>query len=176
MITQSLPVSIRAYAVPTGQRKRRSKKKATRPSTTMQNQDGRWADSVLVFDTETTTDEVQRLLFGSYRYCRWDEAHRLVCVEQGIFYADDLPEIDPAAFKVLKGYVDNHKADVAPGRPRAIKFVSRRKFVNDRLWRALRAGAVIVGFNLPFDLSRIAFDCGDARGRYYGGFNFALRD
>src|SRR5439155_6305161 len=29
-------------------------------------------------------------------------------------------------------------------------------------------------FNLPFDLSRLAADCGEARGRYRGGFSFPL--
>src|SRR5205823_3709192 len=42
------------------------------------------------------------------------------------------------------------------------------------LWRALCAGALVVGFNLPFDLSRLAVECGEARGQYRGGFSFVL--
>ncbi len=31
----------------------------------------RWPDGVLLFDVETTTDRAQRLIFGWYRYARW---------------------------------------------------------------------------------------------------------
>ena len=31
-----------------------------------------------------------------------------------------------------------------------------------------------MGFNLPFDLSRLAVDCGAARGRFRGGFSLVL--
>src|SRR5450631_3259228 len=33
---------------------------------------------------------------------------------------------------------------------------------------------MVVGFNLPFDLSRIASSAGAARRRYHGGFSFVL--
>jgi hypothetical protein len=33
---------------------------------------------------------------------------------------------------------------------------------------------VLVGFNLPFDLSRVAFDATNARGRFTGGFSLGL--
>jgi hypothetical protein len=49
-----------------------------------------WPRRVLFFDTETTTDPTQTLNFGSYRKCRMIGA-KYVCVEEGFFYADELP-------------------------------------------------------------------------------------
>jgi hypothetical protein len=54
--------------------------------------------------------------------------------------------------------------------------------VANRLWRAHRAGALLVGFNLLFDLTRCGVDCGRARVQerrgwaYYGGFSLVLWD
>src|SRR4051794_5740411 len=49
----------------------------------------RWPDTVLIFDTETTIDELQNLTFGTYRYARWTADRQLTCVEEGLLYADD---------------------------------------------------------------------------------------
>jgi hypothetical protein len=47
--------------------------------------------------------------------------------------------------------------------------------VEDVLYRvAYEARATVVGFNLPFDLSRLAVDCGKGRGRFRGGFSLVL--
>jgi hypothetical protein len=131
---------------------------------------------VLIFDTETTTDTTQRLIFGSYRHCRWTEKEdRLVCREEGFFHADDLPKTDPKGFKSLQEFVRTHEADVCAGAPRRLMLRSRTEFVNTVFWRlAYKARALVVGFNLPFDLSRLALDCGKARGRFLGGFSFAF--
>ena len=40
---------------------------------------------------------------------------------------------------------------------------SRSKFINETLGMAIQAKALIVGFNLPFDLSRIAVDWNPAQ-------------
>src|SRR5262245_12857788 len=55
----------------------------------------RWPRGMLIFDTETTTDPTQRLTFAWYRYARWRDDGTLACVEEGIIYADDLPDRDP---------------------------------------------------------------------------------
>ncbi len=65
-------------------------------------------DAMLVFDTETRTDETQRLTFGSYRFF---EKGR--CIREGLFYGDDLPRGDLA---VLKKYVKTHKAETETGK------------------------------------------------------------
>jgi len=45
--------------------------------------------AMFVFDTETRTDESQRLTFGSYRFLVDNELR-----EEALFYADDLPAKD----------------------------------------------------------------------------------
>jgi len=42
------------------------------------------------------------------------------------------------------------------------------------LWPAIQQDALIVGFNLPFDVSRLACDVTPARGTHQGGFSFVL--
>src|SRR4051794_31028105 len=53
-----IPIAVRVYPNPTGSERARSKraKRWRRPN------------AMLVFDTETTTDATQRLLFGCYRF------------------------------------------------------------------------------------------------------------
>ena len=68
--------------------------------------DRRWRlpDSGLIFDTETRTDHVQRLTFGSYRFIRNGE-----CLVQNLFTADDLPPPDRL---ILKKFVATpHEVD-----------------------------------------------------------------
>src|SRR6185312_4022401 len=51
-----------------------------------------WPRLVLVFDTETTIDPTQRLLFGCWRLCSWSQDERqLKCIQEGLVYADELP-------------------------------------------------------------------------------------
>lgn len=50
---------------------------------------------------------------------------------------------------------------------------SRRAFVDKVLWKwAYKERALVVGFNLPFDLSRLAIGWGKAHDRFNGGFSF----
>lgn len=139
---------------------------------------------VLLLDTETTTDPTQRLRFGSYRLCQWqadaEDAWALVCLEEGLFYADDLPTRAPRDFNQLRDYVLRESADV-PGSPGArLALYSRAEFVDRILWKAGMVGrALVVGFNLPFDLSRLAVGWSDARGRgrrqrFVKGFSFVI--
>jgi hypothetical protein len=131
----------------------------------------------LVLDTETTIDAAQRLNFGSYRYCRifWEgQVPSLVCVEEGLFHAADLELRDPVGYQELVEYARRHKADVAPGFPGRLWLRSEEEF-RDVLWQeAIKKRSLIVGFNLPFDLSRLAFAWGKARGSFSGGFSLAL--
>jgi hypothetical protein len=87
-----VPIAIRVYPEPPNAESRpRSVKQWRRP------------DAMLVFDTETSTDPSQCLMFGSYRFI---EAGK--CREEGLFYADELPTKDR---KVLERYVATHGAD-----------------------------------------------------------------
>ena len=123
-------------------------------------------NAMLVFDTETRTDATQRLTFGSYRYF---EAGR--CLEEGLFYGDDLPNADR---QVLEQYVATHRPETACNGVRDLKLLTRRQFV-DKFYQAVYKGrCLLVGFNLPFDTARIACDFTTARGRFAGGFSLGL--
>lgn len=139
---------------------------------------------VLVFDTETTIDATQALLYGAFRYCRVD-ATTVTTVAEGLIYADDLPQRDPEGYQRLQRYATSHKADVdltylAVEPLWELQLVSRSEFVDRWLWHVAyphnnrRDPATVVAFNAPFDLSRIAVDVAEARDDLYGGFSFTL--
>jgi hypothetical protein len=133
-----------------------------------------WPANVLVLDTETTTDEAQRLLFGAYRYLRWTDAGTLECREEGLFYADELPDVDPDGYSRLLAYVRKENRESPLDGPE-LEIRSRREFIRRVFYRvAWEAEALVVGFNLPFDLTRIATYAGEARGIFRGGFSLAL--
>jgi hypothetical protein len=121
----------------------------------------------LVFDCETETHAGQPLSFGSYRYCSLNRHGRLHLLEEGIFHADELPDRDPTGYAALTAYASK----------RGLRLWSRREFVDRVFWRcAYRARAWVVGFNLPFDLSRLAVGFGEGRGWYAGGHSLVLWD
>jgi hypothetical protein len=152
----SLPIAIRAYPEPRAQAKPR--KRSQKP----------WSppEAMLVFDTETRTDATQRLTFGSYRFIESGQ-----CLEEGLFFADDLPGEDR---KTLERYVSAHSANLAADGVRKLLLLTRSEFL-DKFYLAVYKGhCLLVGFNLPFDLSRIAYDFKTARGRFAGGFSLGL--
>ncbi len=145
-----LPIAIRVFPALKPTAGRISKNKVWRQPRAM-----------LVFDTETRTDASQRLTFGSYRFLVNDQVR-----EEGLFYADDLPSKDR---KVLEQYAAAHNRHGS-----RLLLLSRREFLK-KFYKAVYKGrALLVGFNLPFDLSRIAFTSRSARGRFAGGFSLAL--
>jgi predicted nucleic acid-binding Zn ribbon protein len=172
MSEQPLTVYARAYP-------------ATDRLTSNRNQNKRDIDQIIVFDTETTIDPSQRLTFGCFRYYKRNPFGRWVCYAEGLIYADDLPQRDPDGFAVLRQYARDHAADTditSRGASRDLPVISRDEFTNrwlyDKGYRAKKwqgiEPATIVGFNLPFDLSRLAIDAGKARKKYAGGFSFTL--
>ena len=176
-------IALRAWAEPQGSTHAPGRKKQTaitRPK------------YALVIDTETTIDVTQALNFGSYRFIALDDGKHAPgsCLEEGIFYADELPERYPEGFAILQQYVADNEADLdVPRYRKQLPLYSRREFIVKRFdkrlnrnvtgpfWRAAyKAQALVVGFNLPFDLSRLAIEVADARRSYGGGFSFALWD
>jgi hypothetical protein len=148
----------------------------------------------LIFDTETTTDTAQRLLMGCWRLCRTDDTDphrpRLECLEEGLFYPDDLNQWDPAGAVVIRKLEREHPEALEVvqdqiANPRLV-FAGLKEFLDRTFYRAawkLRAG--VVCFNSPFDLSRVAWRAAEARagkrsrkeGRldpYAGGFSLAV--
>jgi hypothetical protein len=119
---------------------------------------------MLVFDTETTVDPTQRLLFGCYRFI--DDG---VCREEGLIYADDLSQSE---LEILRRYVAKHKTD-AVGKPH-LTLISRREFLKKLYEATYKSRALLVGFNLPFDLSRLGFSVTTARKQFDGGFSLTL--
>src|SRR5438128_4886549 len=145
----SLPVAVRVY--PNLGDHARSQKPWKRPG------------AMLVWDTETRIDATQPLTFGSYRFILDGQ-----CLEEDLFYADDLPAED---LPILEQYIATHSADATDKR---LHLRTRREFI-DIIYRAVYKGrCLLVGFNLPFDLSRIAYDFKSARGRFAGGFSLGI--
>jgi hypothetical protein len=152
-----LPIAVRIYPEPhdstpnQAQQAERSRRNQQRPS------------AMLVFDTETRVDATQRLTFGSYRFLRDGE-----CQEEGLFYADDLTESERT---LLDRYSKDHEADAIDSK---LRFLTLKEFLS-RFYRAgYKSRCLMVGFNLPFDLSRLAHDFANARGRFAGGFSLGF--
>jgi len=150
-----LPLAVRAY--PESQIAKQEHHYPRRP--------WRRPKAMLVFDTESRVDATQRLTFGSYRFIVNGK-----CREEGLFYADDLPEAD---LGVLKKYVETHHADVAQGN-RQLLLLTLSEFLDKLYFAAYKGRCLLVGFNLPFDLSRLAYDVLPARGRFAGGFSLGI--
>jgi plasmid maintenance system antidote protein VapI len=147
-VTDILDIAVRAYGIPVGKKEIFWEFPSRGPS--------HWS---LVFDTETTTDEVQRLRIGCYQLRYGDELR-----EAGLFHNPDaMTSVDR---KVLDGYAARH----------GLKLITLREFVETvfipaaHYWKA-----TIIGFNLPFDLSRFAEDHSAARGKMRPGLSFSLR-
>lgn len=129
----------------------------------------KWPPFALVFDTETTLDPAQKLNFGCFRRYQLIDG-KYSCIEEGLFYADKLPLADR---RVLQRYANDPRMvpSVEGSLQFQLKVVSRKRFVSHVFWRAVRSGDLIVGFNLPFDLSRLAVKFRNAQ---KGGWSLVL--
>jgi hypothetical protein len=114
-----------------------------------------WPPYALVFDCETRIDENQSLTFGLARLLRDVEHSYSDCRAEIIFYDPD--ELKPPEILALGQYVAHEHAETATDIPyRNILLLTKREFVEEVLFPHAEAGTLIVGFNLPFDLSRLA--------------------
>lgn len=139
-----LPIALRAYAAAPKARKPRRGIGAS--------------DWTFTFDCETRTDASQALRFGAFQLRKGDTVKFA-----GLFY--DPQELSKAEVETLIAYAKRHK----------LLAMTRDEFVDGYLFgRAYRLRARIIGFNLPFDISRLAIDHGNARDAMYGGFTFTL--
>jgi len=132
----------------------------------------KWPQEVLIIDTETTLDATQKLNFGVYRRCKLGP-HGYECIEEGLFHADGLNNIQRSALKQFVAdprNVPTLDAKIFPP-PTRLNLFSRSAFVKYVFWKVVRKGAMVVGFNLPFDLSRIAVKSCPADG---GGWSLVL--
>jgi hypothetical protein len=102
----------------------------------------------LIIDTETTIDRYQNLTFGA---CLIQTKTSAGFKEEWfLFYGN----ISKDEINLIKQYGKEHKIKVMPVR----EFVDKVFFQY-----AFRMRCEVIGFNLPFDLSRLAIDFGVAR-------------
>jgi hypothetical protein len=116
--------------------------------------EGKWALDVLAFDTESRLTVDQSLTIGVWKRAKLNgEIYEVT--EEGIFYADDLPSKER---NILDAYMQTAVSDV-PSFPPRFPVYSRTQFMKKVFWPALkRDGSMVVGFNLGYDLTRIALD------------------
>jgi hypothetical protein len=151
MRPESIEIALRAYVPP-----RKLKKQSY--DTVHENR------PVLVIDTETTEDEYQNLIFGSCGIWLFGDLHRFI-----LFYAPSLPEKD---VDTLQKFSQTHNAENTP-----IEVISVKEFVDTVFFPWLIDNhALCVGFNLPFDLSRLAIRYGYGRAKWKNGFTFWLTE
>src|SRR5579864_7175050 len=148
---------LRALAVPLERKTRKKKEKRkshSKETETSINDEPKWPDYVLAFDTESRITVDQSLTFGVWQLCKLNGQNYEV-IEEGIFHADDLPAKEIGVFKT---YMETAISDVQSFPPR-FPLYSRSKFMKKVFWPALKKnGAMVVGFNFGFDLTRIAQD------------------
>src|SRR5271166_1233577 len=112
------------------------------------------SDWVLIFDCESRTTPDQRLRFGAYQL-----RYKGQVWERGAFYEPAV--LAPDELSVLRQCIADEEAQSNGER---ICLRTRAEFVDEIFYRSGYAvGAQIVGFNLPFDLSRLAIHYASAR-------------
>ena len=148
--TDSLAISLRAFVTD-------PQAKPPRPSNWQPPRPSQW---LLVFDRETTTDPSQRLRLGSYQLRKGE-----VLNEAGLFFDPDA--LSEGERRTLEAFSAAH----------SLKCMTHTAFVEDVFFRrGYELRATIVGFNLPFDISRLALGCVPARGKMRGGFSFKMSE
>ena len=122
-------------------------------------------EGMLVIHTETRLKAPRKQLIGSYRFIiRWE------CLEEGLFYDG----FSKAELRLLKDYVARCPAETVVGGVERLRLLTRREFLHLFYNLAYKARCLVVGFNLPLHLSRLAFDSAPARGFFAGGFSLGL--
>jgi hypothetical protein len=113
----------------------------------------------LIFDTETSVDHAQNFRIGTYQVRKGGEL-----VEKGLFYEPAM--LTARELCMMQRYAEN----------RGLMLRDRLSFLREVFYRyGYDRGGLVVGFNLPFDLSRLAHEIGTSHGfDMRGGFSLAL--
>lgn len=162
----ALPLLIRTFSVPIDLDKNGNEIPPTKPQRKLRVPPLRASDWSIVFDTETTVDPRQRLRVGVYRIYERETLDE----ERFVF---DPGTLSPIEVERLRRYSRSH--DLPPP-------ITVEEFRTEVLLkRGYALGARIIGFNLPFDLTRVARDADQARVTKYrtkfrGGFTLSLSD
>ncbi len=114
------------------------------------------SDWALIFDCETLIDASQSLRFGFFQVRNSGKL-----VREGVFYSAE--SLSPMEIEAIERYArDNGILAISDWSFRRDEFLKIGYFLR----------GTIIGFNLPFDISRIAIGHGYARGSMRGGFSF----
>jgi len=123
-------------------------------------------DAMLVLDTETRTDPTQRLTFGSYRFIVDGQLGK-----ESLFYGDDLPARDR---RILERHVATPSAVLPDEDDHDVSLLTRDQFVEKVFKNAYKGRCLLIAYNFPFDIARVACNFANARGRFAGGFSLDL--
>ena len=115
---------------------------------------------VLVFDTETTIDQYQNLKIGYFQI--YQDGYFQY---EGLFY--DPENLNEREIKTLEAYSRKYGIDL---------YLSNEFVDNVFYHEVFDLKTLCIGFNLAFDLSRIAKRSGDSREKNRGGFTLTLSD
>ncbi|SMH71349.1 DNA polymerase [Candidatus Nitrosotalea okcheonensis] len=138
-------IAIRAYTVPKKSNLGKNKPKSYKRPDDNANPT---FDRVLVFDTETTTDLYQNLKFGYFETYQYG-----VLEEKGLFY--DPIIVKPKELAILESYSNENN----------ISLYTLEDFRKIFLGEVYDLQTLCIGFNLPFDLTRIVLKSTNARKR-----------
>ncbi len=118
---------------------------------------------IFVFDTETTIDTLQNLKVGYYTVL--DKTNNTI-IEVGFFYDENY--CSKTEIEHIFNYCKNKRVNI----------FEKSKFMLEVFYNyILRKGALCVGFNLPFDFSRISIDATTTKGKkFHNGFSFKLTE
>lgn len=153
-VSDELALCLRAYAKPNERPKKAIKLDHSKPKIPMLPA----SEWTIIFDTETTVDAGQSLRFGTYQIRQFQELR-----EAGIFF--DPAGVTASELECLKRYTSHND----------LRLISVQEFNDEMIFRiGWELRARIVGFNLPFDISRIAIKHSSARTSMRGGFSFTL--
>ena len=113
---------------------------------------------VLTFDTETTTDEFQNLIMGSCGIWVNGKLEKFI-----IFHDDDL---DQSILTTIQEFCTNNNYEI----------MSRAMFVDEIFYPYVyKSRGICIGFNLSFDISRLATYFTESR-KMKNGFSFRLSE
>jgi hypothetical protein len=117
-------------------------------------------DRLLVFDTETTITQYQNLKIGYFKIYQNGYIQH-----EGLFY-NPITLIDIEE-KTLEAYADRHN----------IALYNLYEFIETVFYNEVYVlRTLCIGFNLPFDISRLSRGIGISRGKNKGGFTFTISE
>jgi hypothetical protein len=150
MMTETHDIFLRAHTVVLAPPKR-GKRKPRRARHKSKSSSKRWPDYAVVFDCESRIDSGQALTFGFFRVLRL-EGDTYLLEEEGAFFDDNLPAKE---CEIMERYIRAADTEVKSFPPH-FPLYPRSQFVKKVFYKYARKGALIVGFNICFDLARLA--------------------